>query len=317
MSIYGESYGTQFVQTYASAHPDHVKVLFVDGPVDLELSGAAFYVEDAQAFDNVLVATLLDCPTQESCSADVKGGNALTAYDDLAKQLAHEAIHYTSPRPTGPESNASSRSRTSRMPPRTRCTARATASCSSERWRHPLAETCGGCDAGVDSTRLAADYYGDPPCVYWPAHPEPGARPPGLTDTPYRLVGLGRDAGSGDTFQNAQLIVARMAAIEDEILNGVDYQYWDGVKPLAYGCPFGGNITYTPNSQGSKLKLETCAFTTDGQATGTGQINDNTGSFALTVTFKAPGQVQGHLVYVHDPKGHRTAKGSITLGSGG
>ena len=35
-----------------------------------------------------------------------------------------------------------------------------------------------------------------------------------------------------------------MLAIDDEINAGVDYQYWDGTSPLAYGCPFGGTITY-------------------------------------------------------------------------
>ena len=35
VNLYGESYGTQYVQTYAAAHPDHVASLFLDGPVDL------------------------------------------------------------------------------------------------------------------------------------------------------------------------------------------------------------------------------------------------------------------------------------------
>lgn len=40
--LYGESYGTQFVQTYATAHPDRIATLFLDGPVDLTLDGPTY-----------------------------------------------------------------------------------------------------------------------------------------------------------------------------------------------------------------------------------------------------------------------------------
>lgn len=95
LSLYGESYGTQYVQTYAAAHPDRVKILFLDGPVDLATEGPAYYVEGTEAFDQVLVATMLDCTVQAECSRDVKGGNELTAYDQLATQLANGPIEYT------------------------------------------------------------------------------------------------------------------------------------------------------------------------------------------------------------------------------
>ena len=39
MDLYGLSYGTQFVQTYAAAHPDRIATLYVDGPVDLTVDG--------------------------------------------------------------------------------------------------------------------------------------------------------------------------------------------------------------------------------------------------------------------------------------
>jgi pimeloyl-ACP methyl ester carboxylesterase len=32
LQLYGESYGTQYVQTYAAAHPDRIQTLFLDGP---------------------------------------------------------------------------------------------------------------------------------------------------------------------------------------------------------------------------------------------------------------------------------------------
>ncbi len=38
LDLYGESYGTQYVQTYAAAHPNHLHSLLLDGPVDLTLT---------------------------------------------------------------------------------------------------------------------------------------------------------------------------------------------------------------------------------------------------------------------------------------
>ena len=95
MSLYGESYGTQFVQTYAAAYPGRVKVLFLDGAVDLSVSGPDWYVEDATAMDQTLTGTLLDCTTHATCSRDVAGGNELTTYDGLAEQLSKAPATYT------------------------------------------------------------------------------------------------------------------------------------------------------------------------------------------------------------------------------
>jgi pimeloyl-ACP methyl ester carboxylesterase len=95
MSLYGESYGTQYVQSYAAAHPDHVEGLFIDGPVDLETTGPDYYVEGTTAFEQVLQATMFDCTTESLCSRDVHGGNEMTAYDELAARLENGPIHYT------------------------------------------------------------------------------------------------------------------------------------------------------------------------------------------------------------------------------
>ena len=70
LALYGESYGTQYVQTYADAHPDHVASLFVDGPVDLTMDAPAFYREEVRAFDDALTATLTDCDTDRVCRRD-------------------------------------------------------------------------------------------------------------------------------------------------------------------------------------------------------------------------------------------------------
>ena len=71
IDLYGESYGTQFVQAYAAAHPDRLHSLFVDGPVDLTLTGLQFLREQAHAFDTVLSMTLDTCSADSACRADV------------------------------------------------------------------------------------------------------------------------------------------------------------------------------------------------------------------------------------------------------
>ncbi len=87
MDLYGLSYGTQFVQTYAAAHPDRIATLYVDGPVDLTVDGPTYYVEAARSAEDTLIATLAACTANETCTADVAGGDALAAYDALAARL--------------------------------------------------------------------------------------------------------------------------------------------------------------------------------------------------------------------------------------
>jgi pimeloyl-ACP methyl ester carboxylesterase len=87
IQLYGESYGTQLVQTYAAAHPDHLAGLFVDGPVDLSHSLLDYYQEQTKGFEEALIGTLLDCSTQKACTTDVTGANAWTAWDALDAQL--------------------------------------------------------------------------------------------------------------------------------------------------------------------------------------------------------------------------------------
>ena len=99
--LYGESYGTQFAQEYAAAHPDHLAGLILDGTVDLTLSGTDFLKEQAQAFNDVLVKTLEACNQDQACTDDVNGGNALEVYDDVAAEMATAPISFTFPLPSG------------------------------------------------------------------------------------------------------------------------------------------------------------------------------------------------------------------------
>ncbi|MEX0787702.1 MAG: alpha/beta fold hydrolase [Anaerolineales bacterium] len=98
--LYGESYGTQFVQTYAAAYPDRLAALLLDGPVDLTRTGIEYYVEQAEAFDGVLGMTLDACTLDVNCSADLKG-DAAAEYDRLAALLAAAPIPFDFPLPDG------------------------------------------------------------------------------------------------------------------------------------------------------------------------------------------------------------------------
>lgn len=95
LDLYGESYGTQYAQTYAAAHPDRLRSLMLDGPVDLTLSGNAYYAEDVQAFEDTLVMTLDRCTAASDCRRDVTGGNALRGYDQLAATLKRHPLPFT------------------------------------------------------------------------------------------------------------------------------------------------------------------------------------------------------------------------------
>jgi pimeloyl-ACP methyl ester carboxylesterase len=98
--LYGESYGTQYAQAYAAAHPDHLAGLLLDGTVDLTLSGADFLDEQAHAFNDVLLATLQACNDDEACAADM-GKNALSVYDGLAAELKQAPLPFDFPLPSG------------------------------------------------------------------------------------------------------------------------------------------------------------------------------------------------------------------------
>jgi pimeloyl-ACP methyl ester carboxylesterase len=98
--LYGESYGTQFAQTYATVHPEHVAALVLDGVVDLTLTDIDFLKGQAAAFNDVLLATLEACNEDEVCAADM-GRDAVEVYDDLAAQLKQAPIVFEFPLATG------------------------------------------------------------------------------------------------------------------------------------------------------------------------------------------------------------------------
>lgn len=99
--LYGESYGTQYSQTYAAAHPDHLAALVLDGTVDLTLSGVDFYEGQARAFSNTLQLTLDACNADDFCAESMGGGDAVTVYNKLAERLKQSPVEYSFPLPSG------------------------------------------------------------------------------------------------------------------------------------------------------------------------------------------------------------------------
>jgi pimeloyl-ACP methyl ester carboxylesterase len=87
LAIYGESYGTQYAQQYAAAHPDRVSRLILDGPVDLTHTLFDYYDEQTAAFDTALEGTLYDCTVGRGSTIDTAATNALAVWDELAAKL--------------------------------------------------------------------------------------------------------------------------------------------------------------------------------------------------------------------------------------
>ena len=98
--LYGESYGSQFAQTYAAAYPEHLAGLILDGTVDLTLSGVEFLDGQARAFNQVLEETLQACNEDEAC-AEAMGEDALAIYDRMAAQLRDSPQAFDFPLPSG------------------------------------------------------------------------------------------------------------------------------------------------------------------------------------------------------------------------
>jgi pimeloyl-ACP methyl ester carboxylesterase len=85
--LYGESYGTQFVQAYATQVPQAVKGVILDGVVDLTLDAQGFYRRYTLAAEQLLIQTFALCTGIPACKADFPAEPA-QVYDDLAARLA-------------------------------------------------------------------------------------------------------------------------------------------------------------------------------------------------------------------------------------
>mgnify|MGYP006281783833 CR=1 FL=1 len=98
--LYGESYGTQYAQMYAAAHPEHLEGVIIDGVVDLTLSGPAFWRSAAHQFESVLNTTLRICANRPACKADA-GGDPEGLYDRVHARVEQAPIAVRFPLPNG------------------------------------------------------------------------------------------------------------------------------------------------------------------------------------------------------------------------
>lgn len=94
--LYGESYGTQVVQAYATQFPTAVRGVILDGVVDLTLSAEGFYRSYTLAAEALLAETFTLCDTLPACARDFPGG-AAAAYDDLAARVNRAPVEVAYP----------------------------------------------------------------------------------------------------------------------------------------------------------------------------------------------------------------------------
>jgi pimeloyl-ACP methyl ester carboxylesterase len=84
--LYGESYGTQLVQAFATRYPQAVRGVILDGVVDLTLPAESFYRRYTLAAERLLTETFALCTGIPACKADFSGDPA-QVYDTLAARL--------------------------------------------------------------------------------------------------------------------------------------------------------------------------------------------------------------------------------------
>jgi pimeloyl-ACP methyl ester carboxylesterase len=101
MWLYGESYGTQYAQTYAAAYPENLDGLLLDGTVDLTLNITEYYREQAGAFENTLLASLESCGADPTCADDVPESDLRAFASDLWAELGSSPIQFNFPTASG------------------------------------------------------------------------------------------------------------------------------------------------------------------------------------------------------------------------
>lgn len=92
--LYGESYGTQLVQAYATQFPQAVRGVILDGVIDLTLTAEEFYRRYTLASEKLLAETFALCADIPACKADIPG-SAAQVYDDLVARAATAPIPVT------------------------------------------------------------------------------------------------------------------------------------------------------------------------------------------------------------------------------
>jgi pimeloyl-ACP methyl ester carboxylesterase len=93
VTLFGESYGTEFAQTYAALRPDRVAGLVLDAVVDTDMDPFAAAVQSVESFSDVFDRVLDACREDSRCAGDFGSGGPEATWDRLVERLE-----------TGPES---------------------------------------------------------------------------------------------------------------------------------------------------------------------------------------------------------------------
>lgn len=86
LTYLGYSYGSYLGTWYAEQFPTRVRALVLDGPVDPQLEGIDFQVQQSVAFEKVLEQFFEHCAQRESCAFHHDGDTA-EAYDRLRAEI--------------------------------------------------------------------------------------------------------------------------------------------------------------------------------------------------------------------------------------
>ncbi|MGH8972855.1 MAG: alpha/beta fold hydrolase, partial [Acidimicrobiia bacterium] len=98
--LYGESYGTQYAQTYAATHGDRLAGLLLDGTVDLTVGGTDWFADQARAYGQTLLDSLKACNADPACARQLDG-DAVAVYDELIGRLDGGDLEFRFPLPEG------------------------------------------------------------------------------------------------------------------------------------------------------------------------------------------------------------------------
>jgi pimeloyl-ACP methyl ester carboxylesterase len=312
LQLYGESYGTQFVQTYAAKYPERIAALFIDGPVDLGPDAITYYKEGARAFDDQLVATLAACKADATCRADTQGGDPLAAYDALGQKLDNGPITFRFPTDKGTfverqltRTDLDNAAVAYGYGPFGRSVFVRALTAASKGNYVPLARVAydaividpetlvaipdptysdamyyatecqdyafypgtGSPDArletwldegeksGVNDLRLGATFYGDLPCLYWPAQPQNDPRPAPILDPPYPTFIMTATSDPATPIANAMRIFGRLTdAYYIEVLGGDHVIFGRGND-----CPDKLIFDYLLSGKVPATKVTTCS----------------------------------------------------------
>ena len=90
LTLYGLSYGTQFMQTYAAHHTDEVRALVLDGTIDLTLGHVPYMSDLNVTIEGLLDRLIADCAAKPSCASGFDAAPGATAADRV--KAGYDAI---------------------------------------------------------------------------------------------------------------------------------------------------------------------------------------------------------------------------------